>query len=135
MLFRSGVICISEVIDISPKNLTGEGNGKPLQYSCLEIPMNSMKRTRFIIALLLLNNIRGLSGGFPDSSVGKESTYNAGDLGMYLFAFSYCSWGSSGKNTEVLCHSLSSGQRFVRPLHHDLPILGGPSGHGLVSLS
>ena len=24
--------------------LTGEGNGKPLQYSCLENPMNSMKR-------------------------------------------------------------------------------------------
>ena len=24
---------------------TGEGNGKPLQYSCLENPMNSMKRT------------------------------------------------------------------------------------------
>ena len=23
---------------------TGERNGKPLQYSCLEIPMNSMKR-------------------------------------------------------------------------------------------
>ena len=23
---------------------TGEGNGKPLQYSCLEDPMNSMKR-------------------------------------------------------------------------------------------
>ena len=23
---------------------TGEGNGKPLQYSCFEIPMNSMKR-------------------------------------------------------------------------------------------
>ena len=23
---------------------TGEGNGKPLQYSCLEYPMNSMKR-------------------------------------------------------------------------------------------
>ena len=22
---------------------TGEGNGKPLQYSCLETPMNSMK--------------------------------------------------------------------------------------------
>ena len=25
---------------------TGEGNGKPLQYSCLEIPMNSMKRQK-----------------------------------------------------------------------------------------
>ena len=23
---------------------TGEGNGKPLQYSCIEKPMNSMKR-------------------------------------------------------------------------------------------
>ena len=25
---------------------TGEGNGKPLQYSCLENPMSSMKRQR-----------------------------------------------------------------------------------------
>ena len=25
---------------------TGEGNGKPLQYSCLGIPMNSMKRQK-----------------------------------------------------------------------------------------
>ena len=24
----------------------------------------------------------------------------------YLFVFSYCSWGSQGKNTEVVCHSL-----------------------------
>ena len=24
----------------------------------------------------------------------------------YLIAFSYCSWGSQGKNTEVVCHSL-----------------------------
>ena len=25
---------------------TGEGNGKPLQYSCLENPMNSVKRLK-----------------------------------------------------------------------------------------
>ena len=25
---------------------TGEGNGKPLQYSCLENPMNSMRRQK-----------------------------------------------------------------------------------------
>ena len=25
---------------------TGKGNGKPLQYSCLENPMNSMKRQK-----------------------------------------------------------------------------------------
>ena len=24
----------------------------------------------------------------------------------YFFAFSYCSWGSQGKNTEMVCHSL-----------------------------
>ena len=31
-----------------PDNMwtTGEGNGKPLQYSCLENPMNSMKRKK-----------------------------------------------------------------------------------------
>ena len=27
---------------------TGEGNGKPLQYSCLEDPMNSMKRQKYM---------------------------------------------------------------------------------------
>ena len=27
---------------------TGEGNGKPLQYSCLENPMNSRKRQKYI---------------------------------------------------------------------------------------
>ena len=26
---------------------TGEGNGKPLQYSCLENPMNSRKRQKY----------------------------------------------------------------------------------------
>ena len=33
------------MVEISDKMWsTGEGNGKPLQYSCLEHPMNSMKR-------------------------------------------------------------------------------------------
>ena len=26
---------------------TGDGNGKPLQYSCLENPMNSMQRQKY----------------------------------------------------------------------------------------
>ena len=29
---------------------TGEGDGKPLQYSCLENPMNSMKRQKNMTA-------------------------------------------------------------------------------------
>ena len=34
----------------------------------------------------------------------------------YLFAFSYCSWGSQGKNTEVVCHSLLQWTTFC--LYH-----------------
>ena len=45
---------------------TGEGNGKPLQYSCLENPMNSMKR----------QNDRTLKGELP-GSVGAQ--YTTGD--------------------------------------------------------
>ena len=45
---------------------TGEGNGKPLQYSCLENPMNSMKR----------QNIRILKEELP-RSVGAQ--YATGD--------------------------------------------------------
>ena len=46
----------------------------------------------------------------------------------YHFAFSYCSWGSQGKNTEMVCHSLLQWTTSCRPLHHDLPLLGGPMG-------
>ena len=45
---------------------TGEGNGKPLQYSCLENPMNSMKR----------QNDKILKGELP-GSVGAQ--YTTGD--------------------------------------------------------
>jgi len=35
------------MVEISEKMWsTGEGNGKPLQYSCLQNPMNSMKRQK-----------------------------------------------------------------------------------------
>ena len=43
---------------------TGEGNGKPLQYSCLENPMNSMKRQKD----------RTLKDGFPRSVGAQHAT-------------------------------------------------------------
>ena len=51
---------------------TGEGNGKPLQYSCLENPMNSMKRQKG----------RTLKDELPRSvgaqyATGKEWRYNS----------------------------------------------------------
>ena len=35
-----------EQVMVEGSDKTGEGNGKPLQYSCLENPMNSMKRQK-----------------------------------------------------------------------------------------
>ena len=54
----------------------------------------------------------------------------------YLFAFSYCSWGSQGKNTEVACHSLLQLTMFCQTSHHDLSILGGPThiAHSFIEL-
>ena len=43
---------------------TGEGNDKPLQYSCLEKPMNSMKR----------QNVRILKEEFPRSVCAQYAT-------------------------------------------------------------
>ena len=45
---------------------SGEGNGKPLQYSCLENPMNSMKR----------QNERILKEGLPRSVGAQNATGN-----------------------------------------------------------
>ena len=40
-----------QVMVVTPDRMqsTGEGNGKPLQYSCLENPMNSRKRQNYRI--------------------------------------------------------------------------------------
>ena len=35
-----------DIVESCDKIPTGEGNGKPIQYSCLENPMNSMKRQK-----------------------------------------------------------------------------------------
>ena len=46
-----------------------------------------------------------ISPFFSSSILG---TYQPGEFifQCHLFAFYYCSWGSQGKNTEVVCHSL-----------------------------
>ena len=189
---------------------TGEGNGKPLQYSCLENPMNSMKRQNDRILKEELprsvgaqyatedqwrNNSRKNEGMEPEEKqypvvdvtgdrskvrcfkeqycIGNwnVSSMNQGKLKVvkqemarvninilgisqlkwtgkgefnsvqfsrsvvsdslrphesqharppcplsvsYHFAFSYCSWGSQGKNTEVVCHSLLQWTTFCQ---------------------
>ena len=51
---------------------TGEGNGKPLQYSCLENPRNSMKRQNDRI---LKGKLSGLVGA--QYATGNQWRYNS----------------------------------------------------------
>ena len=67
---------------------TGEGNGKPLQYSCLENPMNSMKTP----------NDRILKEELP-RSVGAQ--YATGDQ-----------WRNNPQNTEGMWMGLVMEARF-----------------------
>ena len=54
-------------------------------------------------------------------------------LGLsYLFAFSHCTWGSQGRNAEVVCNSLFQWTVFCQTLHNDPSILGGPTRHSSV---
>ena len=39
----------------------------------------------------------------------------------YHFAFSYCSWGSQGKNAEVVCHSLLLQAKPQQYVNRELP--------------
>ena len=57
---------------------TGEGNGKPLQYSCLENPLNSMK----------MQEDRTLQDELP-RSIGAQ--YSTGDQ-----------WRNNSRNTEEM---------------------------------
>ena len=55
-------------------------------------------------------------------------------LVSYLFAFSCCSWGSQGKNNEVICHSLLQWITFCqtfppRPAHLGWPKNGMAQFH------
>ena len=52
----------------------------------------------------------------------------------YLFAFSYCSWGSQSRNTEVVCHSLLQWTTFFQTFPPWRICLGWPQWHGLISL-
>ena len=47
-------------------------------------------------------------------AIGHLTTWGAPLSVSYHFAFSYCSWGSQGKNTEVVCHSLLQWTSFCQ---------------------
>ena len=58
----------------------------------------------FCLCLFILSGF--ISSLFSSSILGNLPTWGVDISVSYLFAFSYCSCGSQGKNTEVICHSL-----------------------------
>ena len=66
---------------------TGEGNGKPLQYSCLENPMNSMKR----------QNDRILKEELPGSVVSNMLPEISGEITPERMK----GWSQSKNNTKL----------------------------------
>ena len=70
----------------------GEGNGNPLQYSCLENPMDTVHRVAKSRTRLSDFTHSYLIKGFSGGSVSNESAYNAGDANLIP--------GSPGKGND-----------------------------------
>ena len=68
------------VRSLAREDSPGEGNGNPLQYSCLENPMD--RGAWWATVHGVAKSRTQLSEGFPGGSDGKESACNAGDLGL-----------------------------------------------------
>ena len=66
---------------------TGDGNGKPLQYSCLENPMNSMKR----------QDDRILKEELPRSVGAQYATGDSGEITPERMK----GWSQSKNNTQL----------------------------------
>ena len=78
---------------------TGEGNGKPLQYSCLENPMNSMKRQNDKI---LKGELPGMVGA--QYATGDQQRYNSRkNEGMEPKQKKYPAVDVTGDRNKVRC--------------------------------
>ena len=79
---------------------TGEGNGKPVQYSCLENPMNSMKRQK---DRTLKDELPGLVGA--QYATGKQWRNNSRkNRGMGLKQKQHSVVDGTGERRKDLCY-------------------------------
>ena len=72
---------------------------------------------RWVLFLLWLQPfiLSGVISPLISSSIiGHLLTWGVSLSVSYHLAFSYCSWGSQGKNTEVFCHSLLQWTTFCQ---------------------
>ena len=100
------------------------------QWNLLPLPVTSTAGIFFFALALSLHSFWSYYSTLLQEHIGHLLTWGVPLSVSYHFAFSYCSRGSQGRSTEVVCHSLLQWPRFVRTLHHDLSNLGGPAQHG-----
>ena len=129
---------------------TGEGNGKPLQYSCLENPMNTMKRQKdmtqkdelpiFISSIFIMEILFGTRRQSKKSRNKRHTNYKVkrflSSLWMTLLSMKkiprkvYCKRRNKTKTTgqfssvaqscPTLCHPMNCSTPGL-PVHHHLP--------------
>ena len=120
---------------------TGEGNGKLLQYSCLENPMNSMKRaSRNSTKSLFLPQFSHFPWINDLHIVPKLWIPEFGEKKCWSWSFSLTTslllwrntfrrslpYYSQGKNTQVVCHPLLQWTTFCQPSSPWPACLGWP---------
>ena len=91
---------------------TGEGNGKILQYSCFENPMNSMKRQKDMALKDELPKLRNNSRKNDETEPKQKQHSVVSDPqrphGLQPTRLLH-PWDFPGKNTGVGCHFLLTG--------------------------
>ena len=120
----------------------GEGNGNPLQCSCLEIPgtgawwaaIYGVAQSQTQLKWLSCSSSFILSGVIsPLISSSILGTYQPGEFIFQCAIFLPFHTVHGILKTRILkwfAIPFSSGPHFVRTVHHDPSISGGPTGHG-----
>ena len=68
---------------------TGEGNGKPLKYSCLENPMNSMKRQKDMTVKDELPRLVGAQYATGDQWSNNSRKNEEICMNIYIYIFQF----------------------------------------------
>ena len=90
----------------------------PMQYCSLQhrtLLLSPVTSTKYFFALA--PSLHSFWSYFSTDlwyHIGHLPTWGVHVSVSYLFAFSYFSWGSQGKNTEVVCHSLLQWTTFCQ---------------------
>ena len=115
------------MVDMSDRKWsTGEGNGKPLQYSCLENPMNSMKRQK---GRILKGELPGLVGAQYATGDQWGNNFRKNEV-METKQKQHLDVDATGDRSKVRCckEQYCIGTWNIRSMHQGK--LGGQTGDG-----